>query len=100
MDEPTLEAFERLLRIARSDTGQSRRVADFILAWWNADSLGGFDLADVFAVDKAIARDMTSVFAWLASRTEAEYPVDYRVQIEEIIRLWRPQVPERASKTA
>ncbi len=79
MDEPTLEAFERLLRIARSDTGQSRRVADFILAWWNADSLGGFDLADVFAVDKAIARDMTSVFAWLASRTEAEYPVDYRV---------------------
>ncbi len=43
---------------------------------------------------------MTSVFAWLASRTEAEYPVDYRVQIEEIIRLWRPQVLERASKTA
>jgi hypothetical protein len=32
MDEPTHEAFERLLRIARSDTGQSRRVADFILS--------------------------------------------------------------------
>jgi hypothetical protein len=100
MDEPTREAFERLLRIAHSDTGQSRRVADFILAWWNADSLGGFDLADLFAVDKAIARDMTSVFAWLASRAEAGYPVDYRAQIEEIIQLWRPEVLERVSRTA
>ncbi|WP_432612744.1 DUF7673 family protein [Mesorhizobium mediterraneum] len=47
MDETTRAAFERLLPQARSDTGQSRRVADFILAWWNADELGGFDIADV-----------------------------------------------------
>lgn len=32
-------AFERLLKIARSATGQSRRVAPFILAWWNAERL-------------------------------------------------------------
>jgi hypothetical protein len=25
-------------------TGQGRRVADFILAWWNADVHGGFNL--------------------------------------------------------
>lgn len=100
MDEPTRGAFERLLDIARSDTGQSRRVADFVLAWWNAQELGGFDLADVFAVDRAIGRDMARVVTWLASRAEAEYPVDYRAQIEEIIRLWRPEVWAQASATA
>lgn len=51
-------AFERLLKIAKSDAGQSRRVASFILSWWNASSLGGFDLADLFAVDQTIAADM------------------------------------------
>lgn len=100
MDEPTREAFERLLRIAHGDTGQSRRIAEFILAWWNAQELGGFDIADVFAVDAAIGRDMARIFAWAASRSEAEYPVAYRSQIEEIIRLWRPDVWARSSATA
>ncbi|WP_335904848.1 MULTISPECIES: hypothetical protein [unclassified Bosea (in: a-proteobacteria)] len=44
------------------DPGQSRRIANFILAWWNADDLGGFGLADIFAVDQAIGQDMASVF--------------------------------------
>jgi hypothetical protein len=29
-------ALERLIDIAHRDTGQSRRVADFLLPWWNA----------------------------------------------------------------
>ncbi len=32
-----------------------------ILAWWNADSLGGFNLSDIFAVDRAVGRDIASV---------------------------------------
>ena len=31
-------ALERLIGVAQSDTGQSRRAADFLLAWWNAGS--------------------------------------------------------------
>lgn len=27
-------ALARLIKIAKGDTGQSRRVADFLLAWW------------------------------------------------------------------
>mgnify|MGYP003575752565 CR=1 FL=1 len=27
------EALDRLIAVARSDTGQSRRVANFLLAW-------------------------------------------------------------------
>ena len=29
-------ALERLIQIAQGDTGQSRIVANFLLAWWNA----------------------------------------------------------------
>jgi len=34
-DQPIvgLEALTRLIEIAQKDTGQSRRVADFLLAW-------------------------------------------------------------------
>lgn len=100
MDEPTRAAFERLLRIARGDTHQSSRVANFILAWWNADSLGGFDLADLFAVDVAIARDMTLVFSHIACLSVAEYPSEYRTEIEAVIAAWRPDVWAHSLETA
>ncbi len=93
-------ALDRLLGVARHDTGQSRRVANFILAWWNADSLGGFDLSDIFAVDREIARDMATVVRRLAGAPVAEYPEAYRAQIEDLIRLWRPEVWTRTVETA
>lgn len=98
MDETTRAAFERLLTISLSDTGQSRRVAGFILAWWNAMDLGGFDIADLFAVDEAIARDMATVFAYVAGRPVAEYPEAYRAEIEAVIRQWRPDVWAKATE--
>lgn len=100
MDELTRAAFERLLAIARSDTGQSRRVANFILAWWNADSLGGFDLADIFAVDRDIGRDMATIVIGLAGFSVAYYPEAYRNDIEQLIRLWRPEVWAHSAATA
>jgi hypothetical protein len=38
------QALENLLQIAQGDTGQSRRVADFLLAWRNAGQCGSYDL--------------------------------------------------------
>lgn len=55
MDDWTRAAFERLLSVAQGDTHQSRYAANFLLAWWNAGSLGGFDRTDLFGVDSAIA---------------------------------------------
>jgi hypothetical protein len=52
---------ERLFRVAQGDTGQSRIVANFLLAWWNAAECGGFDLTDVWSVDTAIAEDILQV---------------------------------------
>lgn len=73
-------ALEGLLGIARHDTVQSRRVANFILAWWNAESLGGFDLSDICAVDRKIARDVAIIVRGLAESPVAEYPEAYRPQ--------------------
>ena len=92
MSEPVIQALDRLFDLAASDTGQARRIANFLLAWWNAEELGGFDIADLFAVDAAIARDMSRVFNYLATRSNAEYPEDREPEIREIIRRWRPEV--------
>ncbi len=45
--DPPRAALNRLLAIAQSDTGQARRVAKFLLAWWNADDCGRFDFRDL-----------------------------------------------------
>ena len=92
MDDWTRAAFERLLSLAQSDTDQSRRAANFLLAWWNADSQGGFDMADLFGVDSSIAADMGTVFTWLAGQDIAVYPTEYSASIEKLIEEWRPDV--------
>lgn len=58
-------ALERLIAIAKGDTGQSRRVADFLLAWWNAGDCESFDLTNLWNVDTAILSDLTTVFAMI-----------------------------------
>jgi len=85
-------ALDRLVKIAKGDTGQSRRVADFLLSWWNAGSCGSFDLTELWAVDGEIADDMVTVFRLIADRQE--YPTHYGVgpDFEQIVALWRPEL--------
>ncbi|EMR4172349.1 ParB/RepB/Spo0J family partition protein, partial [Pseudomonas aeruginosa] len=66
------DALARLINVAQRDTGQSKRVADFLLSWWNATSCGGFDLTDFWSVDAEIADDMLVVIG-LIRQTRA-YP--------------------------
>lgn len=82
-------ALERLIEIAKRDTGQSETVADFLLAWWNAPDLGGFNLARLWAVDTSITNDMLTVCA-LISRASA-YPneIGYEEDFRTIVRVWR-----------
>jgi hypothetical protein len=89
-------ALDRLIRIAQSDTGQSRIVANFLLAWWNAGECGGFDLTDVWAVDAAIAADMLTVFATLTRCRRYPDTIGYGKQFEKIVSTWRPSLPDRA----
>jgi hypothetical protein len=87
--EPFKSALERLIQIAQSGTGQSRKVANFLLAWWNASENGGFDLVDVWGVDAEIARDMLHVFQIIIASHAYPDSLGYGKDFERIWELWR-----------
>lgn len=58
-------ALTRLIPLAMGDTGQARRVANFLMAWWNGPELGHFEIADMFGLDIDVANDITSVIGFL-----------------------------------
>lgn len=57
------EAITRLIVVAGSDTGQSARVADFLLAWWNGDDSGHFPILHLCNCDATISEDMLMVIS-------------------------------------
>jgi hypothetical protein len=84
------DSLERLIQIARGDSGQCRIVANFLLAWWNAAEYGGFDLTDVWAVDAAIAQDMLAVFDQIIHCRRYPDSLGYEKQFQTIACRWRP----------
>jgi hypothetical protein len=93
-----LDAVHRLLRIAQRDTHQSQRVANFLLAWWNASRDGGFDLTDLWNVDTAISEDMIRVFRLVA--TCRDYPDQYGLgeHFENLVAQWRRSCRGKAKR--
>lgn len=65
-------AIGRLLAITQSDTGQSAKVADFLLAWWNGPDIGHSPVLHLRNVDEVIGEDMLVVMAYLVTQ-----PVTY-----------------------
>ncbi|WP_241081420.1 DUF7673 family protein, partial [Achromobacter xylosoxidans] len=89
-----MQALQRLIEIARRDTPQSKRVADFLLSWWNATSCGGFDLSDLWSVDAEIGDDMVTVIGLI--RRSRAYPDTFGTHVHDqfkaLVALWRPQL--------
>lgn len=87
-------AVNRLIELARSDTGQSARVTNFLLAWWDGDQWGHFPMTDLFGVDREVAADMAIVFEFLGQHGGAVYinafGDQYRDQMADLIERWRP----------
>lgn len=88
-----LDAVRRLIGIAKGDSGQCRRCADFLLAWWNAGQCGGFDMTILWGVDRAIADDMQTVIARVHDYPPALDPA-FEKDFAEIVALWRPELAE------
>src|ERR1035437_3945067 len=82
-------ALERLIQIALGNTGQSSKVANFLLAWWNAEECGGFDLTDLWRVDTAIAADMVTVFSMVAQINNYPDTLGFGEQLERVVASWR-----------
>jgi hypothetical protein len=84
-----LAAVARLLAIAKTNSGQARRVADFLLAWHNAEENGGWNPVDLWQLDTGIAQDILLATAFIA--VELKYPEDlgFAPEIADVWKLWR-----------
>ena len=91
--DPTA-ATGRLIAIAQADTGQSRRTADFLLAWWNGGDLGHFPIEHLWNVDRAISADMIAVLGYLAEQPCAVYAdrFGYGDAMSALAARWRPEL--------
>ncbi len=92
MDEETQIALSRLVALAMDDTGASKAAANFLLAWWNAADLGGFDLTQLWLLDDRTATDMIQVFAFVARNNLYPDVVMDRAEIQALVRRWRPDL--------
>lgn len=94
------EALGRLFDVARRDTGQSRRVANFLLAWHNAEENGGWDPIDLWNVDAPIADDMLLVLRLI--RDCSRYPDDigFGKEIQAVWELWRGKTASKNSNAS
>lgn len=88
------EALERLLTVAKSDTGQAGRIANFLLAWWNAEELGGFDFTNLWNVDEEISKDILTVIGLIARNQKYPDSLGYSQDFKEIIQIWRKEFAE------
>ena len=84
-----MEALDRLLNVAQRDTGQARRVANFLLAWHNAEENGGWDPVDLWNVDAGIADDMLKIIRLI--RESHRYPgeLGFDNEMDAMWALWR-----------
>lgn len=92
MQENERIALKRLLDHADGHSSQSGYIADFLLAWWNAEECGGFDLTKLWTLDTAIAAGVVTVIG-LISRVH-QYPdtLGYKARFDQLIRAWRKPV--------
>ncbi|EWS77526.1 hypothetical protein AF72_10185 [Xylella taiwanensis] len=89
MNANEVAAFDRLIAIAQTNTGQARRVAAFLLAWWDSGTCGGFDLTDLWGVDPIIVHDMQTLFGCIARVHRYPDTLGFGDHFEVILRQWR-----------
>lgn len=94
MEATERAALERLVKIAQGETGQCKRIADFLLAWWNSDECGSFDFRSAWACDREICDDLATVFRYIVH--SSEYPDSSKVGMgpvfAELVKKWRPNL--------
>lgn len=88
MDMATRSALEHLLALAERDTTQSSKVANFLLAWWNAPENGGFDFADLYGLNQQTASCCGVVFSWIAQNGATPEAIGYAPRFRALALKW------------
>lgn len=85
-------ALDRLIAHAMCDSGQSAKVANFLLAWWNADTCGAFDPREMWGCDQDIVDDMVTVFRYVGNNSIYPDKLGYEAQFVRLVKDWRPEL--------
>jgi hypothetical protein len=89
MDSETRAALERLICVAQSDTGQSRHIADLLLAWWDTSENGGFDFRSFWNIDDKLVTDSLKLIKWISGHRFYPDELGYGEQFKAIWKQWR-----------
>ena len=92
MDEETKIALARLVALASEDTGGSRVAANFLLAWWNAAELGGFDPTEMWLLNDLAVRDLLLVASFISRNNVYPDALIGREAVQDLIVRWRGRV--------
>jgi hypothetical protein len=82
-------SLQRLIKVAKSKTLQSRPIANFLLAWWDAKKYGGFDFRDLWDIDKDLVCDMMNVLRIIALERNHPAALGYEEDFLILINRWR-----------
>jgi hypothetical protein len=85
------EVLDRLFDIAKGGTAQSRRVADFLLTWWDAGRNGGFDLTAMWSLDEDVCKDLITAFGFIGRNPCYPQELGYTGALREVVEEWRPE---------
>jgi hypothetical protein len=85
-----IDAIDRLFTKAMWDTGQARKVAQFLMSWGNEPVHGGFDFAHIRNLDTEISDDMWTLMEYLFA-SGFKYPIDigFEDRFVALVRLYR-----------
>lgn len=85
LDDTTRRSLDHLLGMAKGNTPQAERAGRFLLAWYDADGCGGFDLTDLWEMDNATLRACTVVFLWVASHRATPADVGFTADLNAVL---------------
>jgi len=95
LDVAELAPIRRLLAVAHGDTGQSRTVAGFLLAWWNARELRRLRPdRPLGGAAQGSARDRVATAAFAALHRSSSRSCELGPQFEQLVTRWRPALAE------
>lgn len=89
LDDETQTALDRLISVALSGTGQSKYVADLLLAWWCASDNGGFDPMSFRRLDDSLVADCLRILVWIGRNNCYPDEETYGDQFRAVWKMWR-----------
>ena len=73
----------------QQDTDQARHVADFLLAWHDAEKNGRWSLVDLWGVETPIAHDMLTLLRLIRDFDSYPNGLGFSEEIANVWRAWR-----------